>query len=294
MVRSVISAPPVTAAIRVVTTNRHLPVSAQRRVYLRVGKKVRQDPAAVFSYRVGEVQVRFHKEGTIRELFWVGEFETDALPLFTEYARSAECVLDVGAAEGVYSLFAAAVGPTGAKVLAFEPGSVQLVRLRANVRLNAQMFGDRIEVVPIALSDYEGQEEFFELPGGTSSLNPTFRVAATPRLVEVARGDDVVPGLARDRRIDLIKVDTESTEPEVLGGLTETVRRDRPVIFCEVLRGRTEQRLQPLIDHLGYRSWWLSGDGPVPEARIEGRSGQVNWLFLPDDRAPLTVTDRRR
>jgi hypothetical protein len=109
------------------------------------------------------------------------------------------------------------------------------------------------------------------------------------RTVEVACGDDVVADLLPDRTVDLIKLDTESTEPAALRGLDATVERDRPVIFCEVLAGRTEPELQPLVDKWGYRTYWLSDDGPVLREPIIGEKSNVNWLFLPDDRAPLRV-----
>ena len=138
----------------------------------------------------------------------------------------------------------------------------------------------------MALSDHDGEELFFELPGGTSSLNAEFRSNTAPRTVRVITGDSVVPGLIDDRSVDLIKIDTESTEPEVIAGLRSTIARDRPVIFCEVLATRTEARLQPLLDELGYQAWWLSEDGPVRRPTIAGVANWVNWLFLPDDSTP--------
>lgn len=273
--------------VRLVTYHSPLSIAARRRVYQRVAKKVRPPEGTVFEQAVpGGRTVRFRLEGTVRELYWVGAFEVDALPLFVAYARQSSIVLDVGAAEGVYAHLAASVAPD-ASVLAFEPGSRQIERLDANLALNRPGPADQITAVEVGLSDHDGEEQFFELPGGTSSLNPEFRSHTAARAVRVARGDGVVAEYLGDKRVDLIKIDTESTEPEVLEGLRQTIARDRPVIFCEVLRGRTEQRLQPLIDELDYRTWWLSADGPIREDRIVGRPDLFNWLFLPDDRDPL-------
>jgi FkbM family methyltransferase len=289
--RRILAAGPVAGALRAVNANQRLSDRARSRLYHRVTKKIPPRPDQVFTYRVpGGEAVRFHLDGTIRRLHWTGAYEVDALPLFAAYARDASLILDVGAAEGVYSLFAAAVNDRS-RILAFEPGSRQLVRLAANLDANAALVGDRLQIVTKALSDEDGTAEFHELPGGTSSLNAEFRANTESRIVELARGDDVVAELAPGARVDLIKIDTESTEPAVLRGLDATVRRDRPVIFCEVLSGRTESELQPLTDDWGYRTWWLSGDGPVRRDRIEGdpSSRFVNWLFLPDDRDPLTA-----
>lgn len=275
------------AVLHVVTHDAPLPLRTRREVYLKLGKKVRPRREVLFSRQVpGGRPLRFRLDGTVRELYWVGAFEVDSLPLFVSYARQSSCVLDVGAAEGLYALLAASVAPD-ALVVAFEPGLRQVERLRRNLELNRPGVADQIHLVEVALSDHEGEAQFFELPGGTSSLNPDFRSDTEPRVVTVARGDEVLPDLVGDRQVDLVKIDTESTEPEVLAGLRGTLERDRPVVFCEVLRGRTEERLQPIVDELGYRTWWLSHDGPVREDRIVGRPGFVNWLFLPDDRTPL-------
>ena len=285
--RKVLSSAPGRSVLRYLTASSPLPFRVRRRLYLKVGKKVRPPVGAEFEQPVpGGLPVRFRLDGTVRELFWVGAFETDSLPLFVAYAQRSSCVLDVGAAEGLYALLAAAVSP-GSTVLAFEPGSRQIGRLEANLQLNRPGAGTSVRAVDIALSDHNGEAQFFELPGGTSSLNPEFRSNTEPRSVRVARGDDILPDLLGTQPVDLMKIDTESTEPEVLAGLRATVARDRPVIFCEVLRGRSEDRLQRIVDELGYRAWWLSGYGPVRQDRIVGRAGFVNWLFLPDHDAPL-------
>ena len=285
--RSVLSAAPSRALLRAITTNRRLSYEHRRWVYLRLGKKVRQDEATKFEHSSGTTTLKFHLQGIARELYWVGEYEPDSLPLFVEYARTAECILDVGAADGIYGLFAASVMPSTSRVLAFEPGAAQLARMRSNVALNPSIT-QRVTVLDVALSDHDGDEDFYELDGN-SSLNPNFRSAGRGRRVSVAKGDNIVPKLAEGRSIDLMKVDTESTEPDVLTGLQLTITEHRPVIFCEVLRGRTESRLQPFVDRLAYRTWWLSPDGPIREDRIEGRLEGVNWLFLPDDRDPIRV-----
>lgn len=286
-VRSFASTAPARLALRLLTHDAPLSHRSRRRLYLKVGKKIRPRQPIVFDQPIpGADPVRFVLDGTVRELYWVGAFEIDSLPLFTAYARRARCVLDIGAAEGLYALIAAAVS-ADSQVLAFEPGSRQIQRIRANLALNRPGPADRIHLVEVALSDHEGQQPFYELPGGTSSLNPDFRDSTEPRVVEVKRGDDVLPDLVHDRRVDLVKVDTESTEPEVLAGLMETLRRDRPTIFCEVLRGRSEDRLQPLVDELGYETWWLGPQGAERREQLRGVPGYVNWLFTPDGGAPL-------
>ena len=62
--------------------------------------------------------------------------------------------------------------------------------------------------------------------------------------------------------VDLVKIDTESTEPQVLLGMIETIRRDQPAIICEVLKGRaSEKLLAQILRPLGYRFYLLTPDG---------------------------------
>lgn len=291
VLRSVLAAAPVAGAVRIV--NRAPGLGEQRRswLYHHVTKKIPPQPQRVFRHEVpGGQPVSFHLVGTVRQLFWTGVYEADALPLFTSYARSSAVILDIGAADGVYAIFAAAANPE-AVILAFEPGSQQFPRLAANLAANRHVVQDRVVVVEKALADRGGVADFHETPGGNSSLNPEFRADTDSHQVELARGDDVVAELIPGLRVALVKIDTESTEPVVLRGLDETIRRDRPVIFCEVLAGRTEEALQELVGGWGYRTYWLSESGPVEKAAIEGdpTNRYVNWLFLPDDQAPFTL-----
>lgn len=283
--------PAVMAALRWVNTNPVLSEDSRHQMYIKVTKKVPPKPEIDFTYRLlDRYDISFMFDGTLRELYWTGSFEANSLPVFVRYAAQASRVLDVGAADGMYSLFAAAVNPT-AQVLAFEPGLRQQERLAHNIAANASFAGDRIRVVDVALTDHDGTDVFHETASeGDSSLNADFRPTSEGRSVDVARGDSLLPDLIGDERVDLIKIDTESTEPDVLRGLVQTIERDRPIVFCEVLAGRTEAQLQGLVDGWGYRTWWLGPDGPTHRDRIEGdpNNRYVNWLFLPDDRQPLT------
>ena len=92
-----------------------------------------------------------------------------------------------------------------------------------------------------------------------------------------------VDTFARDHHldgIDLMKIDTETTEPEVLRGALETLRRDHPSIVCEVLAGRgSEGGLEEILRPLGYRYYLLTPEGPVLRERIEGHPAWLNYFF---------------
>jgi hypothetical protein len=82
----------------------------------------------------------------------------------------------------------------------------------------------------------------------------------------------------------VLKVDTETTEPDVLTGGRALLERHRPWIVCEVLAGRTGAQLEAILGPLGYRYFHLPATmAPVEHARIEGDPSHLerDWLFTP-------------
>ena len=82
-------------------------------------------------------------------------------------------------------------------------------------------------------------------------------------------------------RVDLVKLDTEGTEPAVLAGARELLARDEPFIVCEVLHGLTEAGLHAALEPLGYRWFAITAAGLVERPRIAGDPAyrERNWLF---------------
>jgi FkbM family methyltransferase len=212
------------------------------------------------------LELRFFLDSSSSDLYWRGEYEPGTVEVFSALCRSARQIFDVGAFGGLYSVFAAAANPD-ARVLAFEPNPESAVSCRRNLELNAPLTRN-VELMQIALGDHDGKESL-ALTGGTSSLNPAFRAHSEETAVDVTRGDEIVRH-RRIERLDLVKLDTESTEPAVLRGLTATLDRDRPDLVCEVLRGRTESDLEDVLRPFGYQYYSISRTGLCRRSRIAG------------------------
>ena len=172
---------------------------------------------------------------------------------------------------------------TAARVLAFEPDPGAFAVLTRNVERNQAVLRDRVEVFDVALSDAEGTARFY-LAGGNSSLNEDFRPGSPAIDVAVRRGDDVLDAVAPGVPIGLLKVDTESFEPQVLAGLSARIARDRPAILLEVLKGRTEPALEQFLSDQDYRPYWIGPSGPeaVRDVRGDATYRHPNFLFLPN------------
>jgi FkbM family methyltransferase len=140
--------------------------------------------------------------------------------------RPGDCLYDVGANVGAYSLVASAVGGAGVRILAFEPGFGTFAELVRNIHLN---HAERsITPLPIALSDRTGLADFRysdTMPGAAlhSGGNRVADVPAELVLPTVAyRLDDLIEALGLPPP-SLLKLDVDGPELEVLKGADRTL-----------------------------------------------------------------------
>ena len=181
-----------------------------------------------------------------RSLYSYGEFSGAECEEIISLAAGGKC-LDVGANIGFMSM---ALSYSGCSVVAFEPQPELFKLLVRNVRPLT------VSSSPVALSDKNG-------------------IAKMPRIRYGERGN--YGGLGLDQRselgtidvptstldsydiathgvsnVDFIKIDVEGHELQVLQGATETILRDKPVMYIEDDRPEKSDSLRKYIKHLGY------------------------------------------
>jgi FkbM family methyltransferase len=220
-------------------------------------------------------------------LYWSGRdgFEPELLRLFFTLIENAGTVFDVGANTGLYGLIAALHDPARS-VRAFEPHPSIYPRLVENARANGL---ENLVAEPLAVGDRDGRITLHLPSTLTLSLSAStlsgFRRTDRSMSVHCTTLDTYV----RDRglgRVDLLKLDTEATEPRVLAGARELVERDRPWIVCEVLRDRTEEALEAYFRDTDYAFYHVTDRGPVRMRRLVGDATHAfrNVLFVPGSR----------
>ena len=123
------------------------------------------------------------------------------------------------------TLLAALANP-GGRVYAFEPMPVVFDRLNFNIALNHL---DNVECLASAAGAIDGTASFFhlssEIPSSSSLSHEFMRASGNPLdciQVSVIRLDRFVEE-KRIPRVDLLKIDTESTEPQVLQGMANVL-----------------------------------------------------------------------
>jgi FkbM family methyltransferase len=217
------------------------------------------------------------------QVYWRGwrGYEPETVQLFFKLATRSRSTIDVGAYVGFFALVAAHANPDGL-VYAFEPLAEPYERLRRNVELNQL---SNVRCIPSAVGNAEGKAEFYHVPINmpcSSSLSFEFMRSAQElqsSWVPVTTLDTFVQEQGLNH-IDLVKIDTESTEPDVLRGMAGTIQRHRPHIVCEVLKGRgSEQAVDELVRSFGYSCYHLRPEGPVLCDRVEGHPSWLNYLF---------------
>ncbi len=221
-------------------------------------------------------------------------FEPETLACFLAALDHAGpgAVLDIGANVGLYGLLAAARGTR--PVHAFEPTP----RVAATARELATANGLPIAVVECALGDRLGRASFTlsSTSDASNSLATGFRPAA--ERIEV-RVDTLSRWCERTGTVPaVVKIDTETTEPEVIAGGIEALRAFRPWVLCEVLPGRgVEKRLMRLLRPLDYGWYQLGDEVPSPaRAVIDGRIAEADqrmWLFAPQTPSDAFWADTR-
>lgn len=189
-------------------------------------------------------------------------------------------VYDVGAWEGVLTLFfARAVGGRG-QVIACEPNPRSAARLRENLALNLLR---HVRLFEVALGDVEGQA-WLHVPDGIAarghlSMNGT-GIAVPVRRLDALIAEEGLPAP------DFVKVDVEGAELAVLRGAQATLTRCRPILLIEVHPQTDRAALWTLLRALGYDMCCVETQQMLrAPADLPGAHDTWHWVAQPADSA---------
>lgn len=219
------------------------------------------------------------------QVMWLGwdASEPEAIRLFFRLAFKAQTILDIGAFVGYFSLVASLANPE-ARVYSFEPVPELQERLKCNIELNG--LSNRVIRVTAAVGAANGSAKFFrgaDVMPTCSSLSQGYATANCPKVreidVSVVRLDSWAQAEGLEK-VDLIKIDVETGEPDVLAGMKSLFEKCSPDILCEVLHTEnTASKLEEILRPQGYRFFLVTKKGPQPMPHIVAHPQWRNYLF---------------
>ena len=171
-------------------------------------------------------------------------YEIELLEYVREHYLHDDMVyLDCGANIGNHTIFFSCVARAN-KVFAFEGHPRTFSLLKKNVALNS--LENSVEIYNCVLGEENGRAKIqHEEPtniGGTS-------------FCEDASGDMqmvCIDDMAWSETVDFVKMDVEGFEEQVLRGMKNLLRRDKPVLWVEIFPDKYHRVLK-LLQELGYR-----------------------------------------
>jgi FkbM family methyltransferase len=255
----------------------HWPVSGIVKIRLPQGEKVK-----LYSHTDDYIST---------QAFWKGYkgYEGPSVELFYYLSKKCSSIFDIGANVGYFTLIGASSN-SKASVHTFEPVKRIYERLERNIQINGLL---NVTAVSSVVGDSEKPVKFY-LPKGKGMV----LAGSTKKGWATGAEEIVVPSVTLDSykknvgisKIDLIKMDCEFHEIEVLNGMENILKEDKPIILMEVLfpegegqKGHFEMVVHLEIEHImkqnGYYFYLVSRDALIRVDKLEYNPDERNYLF---------------
>ena len=201
------------------------------------------------------------------QLFWKGldGFEPESLKLWARMSKNADVIFDLGANSGIFSLISKSENPNS-KVYAFECVERVFEVLEKNIAINNYDVSCYMQ----AVSSEDGVGYFVD-----DDEAFTNSVVVNMDIEETASGRGVDPGELHKvktelikldtfieqnniKKIDLMKIDVETHEPEVFEGFQKYLKDFKPTLLVEIIRDRVASSLEKQFSDLGYIFFYIN------------------------------------
>lgn len=198
-----------------------------------------------------------------KQIFWHDGYEIPETTTLLKMIPASGIFLDIGANIGYHTLCAAKVLRNGGQVIAFEPSPETFRHLQENIALNKFT---NITAVQKGISDKTTTATFYfsgRENTGSSGLSPSGEFSGQSTAVELVNADDWLQQY-KLAQIHAVKIDVEGHEMQVLQGLQQTLRQNRPVIMIEILAStlarfdHTPAEVYGFLNGIGYKAYQLN------------------------------------
>lgn len=234
----------------------------------------------------------FLPETVSGEIYIKSYFEANLTRALISFVRKDDVFVDIGAHYGYFSLLATELVGKGGQVHSFEPSLSNYLILQENVKQNNQVWLNQLAVFSeetqlfmkdfgIALSAWNTIKDI--------KMNAEFaeqiKVFQKEFLVFTCTIDSYFRN--KDRKPNFIKIDAESSEIEVLKGMTNTLTYAKPIITLEV--GDTDgsdasKQCIEFMSKFDYIAYEFYEDGKmIVHTPHSGGYKYDNLIFLPSE-----------
>lgn len=201
-------------------------------------------------------------------------YDRDHLDLMKTYIKPESTIIDIGANIGNHTVFFSKF--TDAKLIySIEPIERCYRMLLCNIALN-YCHNVNIDYIGIGLGSFSctaypftvygkdnlGSTRMFDTPNPFEFVENHKKIfnSEPDRFppVKIIKGDDIFS----DKKVDFIKIDAEGMDVVIMEGLSETIQKNRPIIFIEITNENQENfsewlknnnyKVEHEISHSGY------------------------------------------
>lgn len=230
----------------------------------------------------------------LKQVFWNGLENYEYMNLFQKLIPKFNCYIDIGANVGLYSIMAKANNPT-IQIHCFEPAPGIYNVLKKNIEINK--YND-INLHKIALSNDSGYVDFFVVKNpkypfiknnlaGVGNLKYIPENVVMKKIkVQSSKFDDYINIHDLENKQILVKMDTEGTEDMIIEGMKEFIGLCRPIIICETLFNKIENKLNDLMISHNY-SFFNFVNGSIQKVNTIKRdvdNGVTDSFFVPTEK----------
>lgn len=212
--------------------------------------------------------------------FKKGNYEREFLH-FVEIAKNGGIVLDIGANIGITAV-PLAKQLNRAIIHAYEPISENFFTLKKITRI---LKLSNIELFNLALGNNSGELKMImpildnaRMQGLSKAYTEGSQEKGHIYSVPMRRLDDIYQD---EINITAIKIDVENFEYEVLKGSKELLKRNRPIIYCELWDNENRILVFELLDSIGYEKYFFDNKGNSLKPLVSSsKENLVNNFFF--------------
>lgn len=222
-----------------------------------------------------------------------GFFEADVSLFLIDNLTEGMTLVDVGGHFGFFTLLGSFLVGEEGKILTFEPTPTTYNQLIKNISLHSSC--PNVEAINCAAYSENKEIKFYDYGLEGSAYNSAF-MSKTVGGYSYNRKEAIVPGKKIDdlliekgiQRVDLVKIDAESSELHVLNGMSHTIDTDRPIIIVEVGDNTAKEipTSKEVISWLQIRDYgaYEIRDGEIVPHVFRENYEYGNLLFRPEHR----------